>query len=36
MNRTWISRTLIAAAVLSVLWWWPAPDRATRELSVGN
>jgi len=25
MYRTWIARALIAAAVLSFLWWWPVP-----------
>jgi hypothetical protein len=31
MYRTWIARALIAASVLSVLWWWPAPDDATNN-----
>jgi len=25
VERIWVARALIAAAVLSFLWWWPVP-----------
>jgi hypothetical protein len=30
MNTTWIGRALIAAAILSVLRWWPVPHVQVR------
>jgi len=34
MDRTWIGRALIAAAVLSFLWWWPVPHVPTSGIAA--